>query len=85
MKLIKQSQLHFQDGTSDKVYEVDLCEVGNETYLVNFRYGRRGLQLREGTKTDLPVSLEEAEKVFKKLVESKTKKGYQNANIPFTN
>jgi len=83
MKLIKQS--HFQDGTSDKVYEVDLCGVGNDTYLVNFRYGRRGQQLREGTKTDLPVSREEAEKIFKKLVDSKTKKGYQDINIPFTN
>ena len=83
MKLIKQTQLHFQDNKSDKIYEVDLCAVGNDTYLVNFRYGRRGLQLREGTKTDLPVSLEEAEKLFKKLVDSKTKKGYQDVSIPF--
>ena len=81
MKLIKQTQLHFQDGTSDKVYEVDLCEVGNNFYLVNFRYGRRGKKLKEGTKTDLPISLEEAEIIFKKLVDSKTKRGYQDISI----
>jgi len=51
--------------------------------LVNFRYGRRGQQLREGTKTDLPVSLEAAQKIFEKLVSDKKKKGYQDASEPF--
>ena len=27
MKLIKQTLLFFQEGNSDKVYEVDLCET----------------------------------------------------------
>ena len=83
MKLIQQTKLHFQDTKSDKVYEVDLNEMGNATYVVNFRYGRRGQELREGTKTDLPVSLEEAQKVFEKLVSDKKKKGYQDASQPF--
>ncbi|MBV1924855.1 MAG: WGR domain-containing protein, partial [Flavobacteriaceae bacterium] len=75
MKLIKQTILFFSEGKSDKVYEVDLCE-NQDLFVVNFRYGRRGANLREGTKTVFPVSYEEAEKVFNKLVESKTKKGY---------
>lgn len=83
MKLIQQTKLHFQDTKSDKVYEVDLYEVGDATYLVNFRYGRRGQQLREGTKTDLPVALETAEKIFEKLVNDKKKKGYQDISEPF--
>lgn len=83
MKLIQQTKLHFQDAKSDKVYEVDLYEVGSETYLVNFRYGRRGKQLREGTKTDLPVALEVAKKLFDKLVNDKKKKGYQDVNQSF--
>lgn len=82
MKLIQQVKLHFQDATSDKVYEIDLCEVDESTYLVNFRYGRRGQQLREGTKTDLPVSLATAQKVFEKLIADKKKKGYQDVNEP---
>ncbi len=83
MKLIQQTRLHYQDAKSDKIYEVDLCEVTNDTYLVNFRYGRRGKELREGTKTDQPVPLAKAQQIFDKLVNDKTKKGYQDASQPF--
>ncbi len=78
MKLVKQTKLKFQDAKSDKVYEVDLCEAGEGKYLVNFRYGRRGANLKEGTKTEEPVTLEKAEKLFSSLVNSKTKKGYKD-------
>lgn len=75
MKLVRQSKLFFQEGTSDKVYEIDLCESG-DGFLVNFRYGRRGAALKEGTKTIFPVALAEAEKVFAALEQEKRKKGY---------
>lgn len=75
MKLIKRVCLGFTDGKSDKVYEVDLYDVGGE-YIVNFRYGKRGGNLKEGTKTASPVPCAKAEQVFEKLVKSKTKKGY---------
>ena len=75
MKLVCQTKLHFQEGKSDKVYEADLCEVG-EKFVVNFRYGRSGSQLREGTKTTNPVSFEDAQKIFDKLVNEKKRKGY---------
>ncbi|MEW6208195.1 MAG: WGR domain-containing protein, partial [Acidobacteriota bacterium] len=80
MKLIQQTRLVFQEGRSDKVYEVDLCEVGAGQYTVNFRYGRRGSALKEGSKTSKAVTRQEAEKIFNELVESKTKKGYRNAD-----
>ncbi|AFY56576.1 hypothetical protein Riv7116_4142 [Rivularia sp. PCC 7116] len=76
MKLIKRKTLHYQKDASDKVYEVDLCEVAENKYLVNFRYGRRGANLKEGTKTTQPVALTKAEQVFDKLVAEKTRKGY---------
>lgn len=76
MKLIKRKTLHYQKDASDKVYEVDLCEVAEDKYLVNFRYGRRGANLKEGTKTTQPVALTKAEQVFDKLVGEKTRKGY---------
>lgn len=76
MKLIKNTKLYFKQGTSDKVYEVDLCDTGDSLYVVNFRYGRRDGNLKDGTKTVFPVSYDEAVKIFDKLVESKTKKGY---------
>lgn len=78
MRLIKQTQLLCQVGTSDKVYEVDLCNTSEQLYVVNFRYGRRGSNLKEGSKTEQPVSLAEAEKIFDKLVNSKLKGGYQD-------
>ncbi|HRH46974.1 MAG TPA: WGR domain-containing protein, partial [Pyrinomonadaceae bacterium] len=75
MKLVRQTKLFFKEGNSDKIYEVDLCEISG-SYVVNFRYGRRGTELKEGVKTTSPISQPEAEKVFNKLVEEKTKKGY---------
>jgi predicted DNA-binding WGR domain protein len=75
LKLVKQLKLFFQEGTSDKVYEIDLCESG-DGFLVNFRYGRRGAALKEGTKTIFPVARPEAEKVFTALESEKRKKGY---------
>ncbi len=77
MRIIRQARLHYQQGNSDKVYEVDLCEAGPGEYVVNFRYGRRGNTLREGTKTTFPVSEADAESTFQDLVESKRKKGYR--------
>ncbi|WP_162176364.1 WGR domain-containing protein [Enterovibrio calviensis] len=84
--MIQKSRLFFQDGNSDKVYEVDLVDTGstddNAKYLVNFRYGRRGANLREGTKTSAPVSLEKAQKLFDSVVISKTNKGYRDSLSP---
>lgn len=79
MKLIRQVNLSFAKGNSDKVYEVDLCEVGVGQFVVNFRYGRRGSSLRDGTKTPAPVDRANAEKIFDDLVASKTKKGYSES------
>ncbi|MCP4109160.1 MAG: hypothetical protein GY749_27130 [Desulfobacteraceae bacterium] len=77
MKLVRQSSLFFKEGKSDKVYEVDLCEVSGDEYLVNFRFGKRGGKLKEGTKTIFPVPFPAAEKIFNNLVASKEKKGYK--------
>lgn len=82
MKLTKRTTLHCQEGSSDKIYEVDLCQTEGDRYIVNFRYGRRGTTLKEGVKTTEPVPLAQAEKVFDKLVSEKTKKGYQDVSAP---
>ena len=64
MRLIKQTTLYFKEGNSDKVYVIELCETGGDKFVVNFRYGRRNTPLKEGTKTPMPVSLQEAERIF---------------------
>jgi predicted DNA-binding WGR domain protein len=61
------------------VYEIDLLESGDDAYVVNFRYGRRGAALKEGTKTVFPVSKADAEKIFAALEDEKRKKGYAAA------
>jgi predicted DNA-binding WGR domain protein len=76
MKLIQQIKLFYKEGNSDKVYEIDLCNIDTTNYVVNFRYGRRGSLLKEGTKTPEYVSLEKAQIIFAKLENEKTSKGY---------
>ncbi|WP_375560697.1 hypothetical protein ACE193_23885 [Bernardetia sp. OM2101] len=82
MKLIEQSKLFFKQGNSDKVYEIDLCEVGTDLYVVNFRYGKRGANLKDGTKTPSPVGKIKAQAVFTALETEKTKKGYKKESQP---
>lgn len=78
MKIIKQTKLFFHEGKSDKVYEIDLCEVNPDAFIVNFRYGRRGAALKEGSKTPTFVSREKAENIFDQLEKEKRNKGYQS-------
>ncbi len=79
MQLIQRKTLVYQAGSSDKVYEVDLCEVASDRYVVNYRYGKRGGNLREGAETVAAVPLIEAQKIFDRLIRSKITKGYQEA------
>jgi hypothetical protein len=79
VRVIDQARLWFREGTSDKVYEVDLVEVATGQYVVNFRFGRRGAALKDGTKTSLPVSQEKARGIFGKLVDEKLAGGYAHA------
>ena len=68
--------LYFKQGSSDKVYNASLEEVGNKRFVVNFAYGRRGATLTTGTKTKTPADYASAKKIYDKLVKSKTSKGY---------
>ncbi|HUJ60991.1 MAG TPA: WGR domain-containing protein [Kofleriaceae bacterium] len=76
MRVIEQARLWFREGNSDKVYEIDLVELVANQYVVNFRFGRRGTALRDGTKTPLPVDLAKARTTFQKLVAEKIAGGY---------
>lgn len=74
---MSQTSLSFKNDTSDKVYEIEISQVDQGQYVVNFRYGRRNVYLTEGTKTPQAVSLEGAETIYKKVIFSKIKKGYK--------
>jgi bifunctional non-homologous end joining protein LigD len=68
--------LFFCEGKSDKVYHLQLDKVSSG-YVVNFQYGRRGSSLNSGTKTNVPVSQEDANKIYTKVLNEKLSKGYQ--------
>ncbi|HRI10997.1 MAG TPA: WGR domain-containing protein, partial [Nannocystaceae bacterium] len=76
MKLVQRIQLGLVEGTSDKVYIVELCEVGSGRFVVNFQFGRRGKPLQSGTKTESPVNLRQAQSIYERLVDEKKRKGY---------
>lgn len=76
MRLIKTISLEFREGKSDKVYEIDLCEVGPDRFVVNFRFGRRGAKLQSGSKTAVPVARDKAERIYDEVVGEKVGKGY---------
>lgn len=77
MKLLRRTTLHFQQGSSDKIYEVDIIALDSSQHLVNFRYGRTGKTLTEGSKTPAAVSLAQAETLANSLLVSKINGGYQ--------
>jgi bifunctional non-homologous end joining protein LigD len=74
--VIESVELRYQEGTSDKVYRASIERSGSG-YVVNFAYGRRGSALNTGTKTQSPVSYTDAQDIYRKLVQSKTAKGYR--------
>ncbi|MGJ4886738.1 hypothetical protein ACQR1Y_01005 [Bradyrhizobium sp. HKCCYLRH3099] len=84
MQVIRSVRLWMKEGKSDKVYEVDLVDLergdGDARYLVNFRYGRRGGSLRDGTKTTSPVTRANADKLFDSVVVSKINGGYRRVD-----
>ena len=73
---ITSTSLHYCEGASDKVYQAAIAPK-DDGYIVTFAYGRRGNTLNTGTKTDVPLPLETATRVYDKLVASKVAKGYQ--------
>lgn len=82
MQQVRKARLYFREGESDKVYEVDLLRFSKGRYVVNFRYGRRGGRLQEGTKTLTPVDRQKAEAIFDSVVVSKKNKGYMDRDDP---
>lgn len=74
-KSVQTISLYFKEGSSDKEYHASI-DPQDGSYVVNFAYGRRGTTLQTGTKTNTPVDLETATKIFSKLVTEKKAKGY---------
>jgi bifunctional non-homologous end joining protein LigD len=72
---MEQTTLYYRQGSSDKVYQAAI-EPKDGGHVVTFAYGRRGTTLSTGTKTQSPVSHDEAKRIYDRLVAEKTAKGY---------
>ena len=68
--------LHYREGSSDKVYQASLVDVGG-LFEVHFAYGRRGSAMVTGKKTLQPVPKAEAMRIWDRLIGDKMKKGYR--------
>lgn len=82
MKLVRQVSLLLLGGATEKVYKAELYELGPDRFVVNFRHGRRGDVLKEGTKTTTAVARPEADRIFERLVASKKAEGYFDESGP---
>jgi bifunctional non-homologous end joining protein LigD len=68
--------LYYREGASDKVYQCAIEPSGDGRFRVTFAYGRRGSTLNAGTKTNSPVSYNEAKRIYDQIVNEKMSKGY---------
>jgi len=80
MTIVRQSDLFFADGRSDKEYHIYIRQIAASEYTVEFSYGRRGSTLKTGEKTNSrPVSFHIANKLFDAVRNEKLAKGYKEA------
>jgi len=70
-------ELYFQQGSSDKVYHLQLESV-EEQWSVNAQWGRRGSALQSDAKVS-SVAYVEAKRVYDRIIREKTGKGYRIA------
>jgi bifunctional non-homologous end joining protein LigD len=80
----RQVSLYYREGSSDKVYHIQLVDCADGMAEVNFQYGRRGNTLQHGSKTNGPTALRIANQIFDKLMAEKQGKGYRGNEVPST-
>ena len=76
--------LYCNEGGSDKEYQARIEPLGSG-FQVIANYGKRGSATSKAVKSGSgPVSLEDAEKIFQKLIREKTAKGYRQVDAPLS-
>src|SRR6266849_129880 len=81
-------ELYFQQGSSDKVYHLQLESI-EEQWSVNAQWGRCGSALQNDAKVS-SVAYAEAKRVYDRIIREKTGKGYRiaeattNGNTPIS-
>jgi bifunctional non-homologous end joining protein LigD len=73
----ERAELYFRQGSSDKVYQLQLVNE-DDKWSVEAQWGRRGSALQSDVKAN-GVPYEEAKRVYDRILREKTGKGYQIA------
>ena len=73
----ERAELYFRQGSSDKVYHLQLENV-DDKWSVEAQWGRRGSALQRDVKVN-GVPYEEAKRVYDRILREKAGKGYQIA------
>lgn len=76
---MQSTRLTFTAEGSDKEYRIHLQQEGSG-YIVYGENGRRNSTLKKQPKTDAPVSLEEATKLYNSILKKQLSKGYVQDN-----
>src|SRR6266481_1065735 len=73
----ERAELYFRQGSSDKVYHLQL-ENEQDQWSVQAQWGRRGSALQSDVKVS-STTYEQAKRVYARVLREKTGKGYQIA------
>lgn len=82
MKTIHHTKLTLNKGKIEKTCLVELCQVKEQAYVVNYRIGRKGKRLQEGTLTRFPVPYTKAMSDFERFIKNKKLQGYIELAVP---
>lgn len=74
--IVKQTDLHYLSGSSDKTYSAAVLDNGDGTFSTPFAYGRRNSTLNHGYKCERG-SMSSANAAYNKIISEKTGKGYR--------
>jgi len=76
LKTVRSIRLYKQKADKTNIIEIELCSIDPSQFLVNYREGIYGQELKEGTKTVFPVAYDRAFAAYSDLIKEKRLFGF---------
>ncbi|MCT4616552.1 MAG: hypothetical protein N4A49_16995 [Marinifilaceae bacterium] len=76
MKLVDSKKLYIETKTAIKIYDIQLLEISECEYLVNYKHGIENEKIKEDTATIFPVKYDTAKGIFEQNIANKEAEGY---------
>lgn len=77
MRVIQKAEMIKAQGAKILRFELLLCELGNDRFVVNYRQGLVDGSTYDGSITLRPLSRLDAERAFQKAIEKQSREGYE--------